>query len=91
MRIAAQTFLSNREQNGDPMQKSTSIGSFAWRGVKRLALVVAAGVLLATAQVAAVTTVSSLNPYPAAQILRFTAELQFAPAAGSYPTGTITF
>lgn len=65
------------------MKKSTSVGSFAWRGVKRLALVVAAGVLPATAQVADVTTVSSLNPYPAAQIVRFTGELQFAPAAGA--------
>ena len=72
------------------MTKATSIGSFGWRGVKRLALVVAAGVLPATAQVATVTTVSSLNAYPAAQIVRFTAQLQFAPAAGAYPTGTIT-
>jgi Bacterial Ig-like domain (group 3) len=59
--------------------------------VKRLALVVAAGVLPATAQVATVTTVSSLNPDPAAQIVRFTAQLQFAPGAGAYSTGTITF
>jgi hypothetical protein len=73
------------------MTKPTSIGSFAWRGVKRLALVVAAGVLPATAQVATVTTVSSLSPYPAAQIVRFTAPLQFAPAAGAYRTATITF
>jgi uncharacterized protein (TIGR03437 family) len=73
------------------MNKSTSIGSFAWRGVNRFALILAAAALPAAAQVATVTTVSStLNPSPAAQILRLTAQLQFAPAATA-PTGTVTF
>jgi uncharacterized protein (TIGR03437 family) len=74
------------------MNKPTSIGSFAWRGVNRLALILAAAALPAAAQLSpTVTTVSStLNPYPAAQIVRFTAQLQFTPA-GAYPTGTVTF
>jgi uncharacterized protein (TIGR03437 family) len=74
------------------MNKSMSIGSFAWRGGNRLALIVAATALPAAAQVATVTTVSStLNPSPAAQILRLTAQLQYSPAGGVSPTGTITF
>src|SRR5215469_857832 len=72
------------------MKRSTSIGSFAWRGVNRLALVVAAAALPAAAQVAT-GTLSSQNPYPAAQIVRFTAQLQYTPAAGVYPTGAVTF
>jgi uncharacterized protein (TIGR03437 family) len=74
------------------MNKSTSIGSFAWREVNRLALVVAAAALPVAAQVATVTTVSStLNPSPAAQTVRITAQLQFTPTGGAYPTGTVTF
>jgi uncharacterized protein (TIGR03437 family) len=74
------------------MNKSTRIiRSFAWRGVNRLALILAAAALPAAAQVATVTTVSStLNPSPAPQTVRFTAQLQFTPAA-TYPTGTVTF
>jgi uncharacterized protein (TIGR03437 family) len=34
---------------------------------------------------------SSLNPSPAAQALRFTAQLSYKPSGGVYPTGTITF
>ena len=74
------------------MTKSISIGSFAWREVNRLALVVAAAALPVAAQVATVTTVSStLNPSPAAQTVRITAQLQFAPTGGAYPTGIVTF
>jgi uncharacterized protein (TIGR03437 family) len=74
------------------MKKSTRIGSFSWREVNRLALVLAATALPAAAQVATVTTVSSsLNPTPAAHSVRITAQLQYAPAAGAYPTGTVTF
>ena len=91
MRIAAQTFLSNRQQNGDPMKKSTSIGSFAWRGANRLALILAAAALPAAAQLTPTVTTLSSTLNPTAQIVRFTAHLQFAPAAGAYPTGTTTF
>ena len=74
------------------MKKPTSIGFLAWCGVNRLALILAAAALPVAAQVATVTTVSStLNPSPAAQIIRFTAQLQFAPTGGAYPTGTVTF
>ena len=77
------------------MNKSTILGCFANRGVNRLALLLAAAALPAGAQVASVGTVttlsSSLNPSPAAQALRITAELQYTPANGVYPTGTITF
>jgi uncharacterized protein (TIGR03437 family) len=75
------------------MNKSTSIiGFFAGCGVNRLALILAAAALPAVAQVTpTVTTLSSsLNPSPAAQSLRFTAQLQFT-AAGVSPTGTVTF
>jgi uncharacterized protein (TIGR03437 family) len=73
------------------MKKSTSIGSFAWREVNRLALILAAAALPAAAQVATVTTLSStLNPTPAAHSVRITAQLQYTPAAGAYPTGTVT-
>jgi hypothetical protein len=74
------------------MKKSTSIGSFAWREVNRLALILAAAALPAAAQLTpTVTTLSStLNPTPAAHSVRITAQLQYTPAAGAYPTGTVT-
>lgn len=60
------------------MYKSTSIGSFAWREVNRLALVLAAAALPAAAQLTpTVTTLSSTrNPSPAAHSVRITAQLQ---------------
>ena len=75
------------------MKKSTSIVSFAWRGANRLALILAAAALPAPAQLTpTVTTLSStLNPTPAAHSVRITAQLQYTPAAGAYPTGTVTF
>jgi uncharacterized protein (TIGR03437 family) len=77
------------------MNKSTRIGSLAGWGVNRLALILAAVVLPAGAQgggVATMTTLSSsLNPSPAAQALRFTAQLNYTAAGGVNPTGTITF
>jgi uncharacterized protein (TIGR03437 family) len=60
--------------------------------MNRFALMLAAAVLPAGAQVTTVTTLSSsLNPSPAAQALQFTAQLNYTPAGGVYPTGTITF
>ena len=62
--------------------------------MNRLALILAAAVLPAGAQVGSVVTVttlsSSLNPSPAAQALRFTAQLNYTPT-GVYPTGSVTF
>jgi hypothetical protein len=61
----------------------------------RPVLILAAAVLPAAAQIWSVVTMttlsSSLNPSPAAQPLRFTAQLNYTPAGGVYPTGTITF
>ena len=75
------------------MIKSTSTGSHVWRGVNRLALILGAAALPGAAQVTPTVTAlsSSLNPSPAAQALRFTAQLNYTPAGSVYPTGTITF
>jgi uncharacterized protein (TIGR03437 family) len=75
------------------MNKSTGLGCFARRGMNRLALILAAAVLPAGAQVTPTVTAlsSSLNPSPAAQALRFTAQVNYTPTGGVYPTGTITF
>jgi hypothetical protein len=61
--------------------------------VNRLVLVLAPAALPATAQLTpTVTTLSSTwNPSPEAHSFRITAQLQYAPEAGTYPTGTVTF
>ena len=77
------------------MNKSTSLGCFAGREINSLALILVAAVLPAGAQVGSVVTMttlsSSLSPSPAAQPLRFTAQLNYTATSGVYPTGTITF
>ncbi len=71
------------------MYKSTSIGYFAWRGLNRLALILAAASLPAAAQVgSAVNLLSAPNPVVQGQSVTFTAAVNGTATAA--PTGTIT-